>query len=229
MDSTIQQMAIDTIYSDSVYSGLMFTQTITPIKTNTGMMIYVPVISTIIGGIIVWLGQYIERIRRVKIETRKELLDIYYNCRRVEGLMRNNYRELAMAKLHVEYWWYAYCQEEEGDENEKKRWYDEHLRSQSYARDIERRIGDTKADYIGYVHKFHVIKAIPINIEEKLNVISDLTHPKAKPYGSEESFAYVRGILVSKDEKELRELYYKNLEPFKTINDEMKALIEKTN
>jgi hypothetical protein len=181
---------------------------------------WIPVISSIVGGLLVWLGQVFERHNRKRTEITNNLQEIYADCRKLEALMRNNYRELAMAKVHVEYWWYCF-----NSDRREQRDYEEHLRSQSYAREIERRIGDVKADYIAHVCKFQIIKPIEMDIEKELNIISDLSNPKAKSYESALFYDKVRNELVDQDETELREKYYNNLANFRKINDLLKDSI----
>ena len=131
--------------------------------------------------------------------------------------MKNNYRELAMAKTHVEYWWY--CHVTTPSSKERDRYYEEHLRSQSIAREVERKIGETKADFIGQVRKFQTLKELKPEIETQLDQISDLTNKKAKSYDINLSYSKVRNEIVNKDEDELRDIYYLNLKNFKSVND----------
>jgi hypothetical protein len=190
--------------------------------SNPTFTVWLPLLSSIIGGLLVWLGQFFERKYRRKSDDKKSKLEIYAYCRKLEAAMRNNYRELAMAKVHTEYWWY--CYNTSSGEVAKKA-YEEHLRSQAFAREIERRIGETKADFIGHVRKFQAIKKLPVDTEQKLNVISDLTHSKAKTYDTSENHTKVRYEMAENDETELRNSYYNNLSNFKLINDNLQKLL----
>lgn len=187
--------------------------------------IWIPLLSAIIGGLLVWIGQAIERWTRLSTERKKSLLNIYAFCRKLEAEMKNHYRELAMAKLHVEYWWHGANQP--GSDN--KKCYEEHLRSQALAREVEKNIGQTKADYIGHVRKFQALTPLDIEIEQKLELISELTNPKAKSYDASIPHQKIRYEMAENDEKELRELYYKNLEAFKIINDKLQILVSRRN
>lgn len=121
-----------------------------------------------------------------------------------------------MAKVHVEYWWYCHSTTS-GEDN--GRYYEEHLRSQTLAREIERKIGENKAEFIGHIRKFQAIQEVKIEIENELSIISDLTNAKAKEYEISLPHNEVRYARVELDEKELREKYYENLTYFKKIND----------
>ncbi len=179
--------------------------------------------AAIIGGVLVWIGQAIERSTRKQTERKNSLLEIYAYCRKLEAEMKNNYRELAMAKVHVSYWWHAH---HAGGEY-VQRYYEEHLRTQAFAREIEKNIGVTKAAYISHVRKFQALMLLDDTIDNQLDTISDLTNAKAKEYDTSLSHEKVRFELVEKDEKELREKYYENLVTFKIINDNLQLLIKK--
>jgi len=214
MDTTIHNVIVDTLQLHTLNTKLSQLQdSILKKNYSPEISIWVPVIAAIIGGSLVWIGQFFERHTKRKVETKNRLEEIYAYCQKLEAIMRNNYRELAMAKNHVEYWWYCY-----NSDRSAPRDYEEHLKSQSYAREIERRIGDTKAEYIGHVYKFQIIRPIQMDIQKELNIIADLTNARANIF--EKSLAYdtVRYELTDLYEKELRERYFQNLEPFKKIN-----------
>ena len=227
-DSTIvKQIFIDTVSFDSINHKLsMLQDALSHNHTNPSISIWIPVVSSVIGGLLVWGGQAIERNRRINIERRNNLLEAYSICRKLEAVMKNNYRELAMAKTHVEYWWHCRNSPSSSD-SDKPRYYEEHLKSQAFARDIEKHIGETKADYMGHVRKFQALKPFNGNTDNLLETISDLTNAKAKTYDFTIPHEILRNELVQQDEKDLREIYYRNLISFKTLNDTMQNLIDK--
>ncbi len=183
---------------------------------------WIPFLAAIAGGVLVWIGQAIERNTRKSIDQKNSLLEIYAYCRKLEAEMKNHYRELAMAKTHVEYWWHSHRYG-----GADKQSYEEHLRSQAFAREIEKSIGSTKAAYIGHVRKFQAIHSLDQNIEQHLEIIADLRNPKARTYDNTLSHEQVRYKYAEKDEAELAETYYKNLISFKTINDTLQKLVSK--
>jgi hypothetical protein len=200
---------------------LLILQQIPSPKNNSDFNIWVPLLSSICGGLLVLMGQFVDRHYKKKAEKKANLIEIYAFCRKLEANIRNNYRELAMLKTHVEYWWYCY-----NSQNFSALYYDSHLKSQAEARIIERQLGDNKADFIGHVRKFQVIKSIPDPIDKQLEVIADLTNPKAKSYEYNLLYDEVRNSFVETDEKNLREEYYKNLVYFQEINEILKKLIK---
>jgi hypothetical protein len=183
---------------------------------STSGFSWVPFFSALAGGLLVLAGQAIDRDKKLVTEKENSLREIYSFSRKLEALMKNNYRELAMAKIHVEYWWYCHVTTN-GEDN--GRYYEEHLRSQNLAREIERKIGENKAEFIGHIRKFQAIKEIKNEIENELLIISDLTNAKAEIYDTNLPHDEVRYSRAEKDEENLRNTYYKNLAYFKNIND----------
>lgn len=219
---TLNKILIDT--SSTEYIKIKMTDLQSAIsKSDSNISIWIPIFSSIVGGLLVWTGQSFERRHRRNEDDKKIRLEIYSYCRALEATMKNNYRELAMAKTHVEYWWYCY---NTSNPSNNTKYYDEHLKSQSFAREIERRIGDTKAEFIGHVRKFQAIKKLPSDIEDRLNSISDLTHQKAKTYDTSINKEKIRFEMVEIDEENLRNEYYKNLTQFKIINDNLMTLVK---
>ena len=208
---------------DTIVDSLKIDSIITSIPSNAnyiitegtgsdlGYDIWIPFLSAFIGGVLVLAGQYIDRRFRRQTESRNNLREIYANCRKLEENMKNNYRELAMFKLHAEYWWY--CHNTRPKNDYQKKFYQDHLESQASAREVERKIGENKAEFIGRVREFQVLNPIANNVEELLENISDLTHRKAKSYDFSLKYEEVRNKMVERDERELRDEYFKNLKP----------------
>jgi len=190
---------------------------------DTNSTNWIPFLAAVAGGVLVWIGQAIERNTRKSIDRKNSMLEIYAYCRKLEAEMKNHYRELAMAKTHVEYWWHGYtC-----DGTDKARCYEEHMRSQAFAREVEKSIGSTKAAYIGHVRKFQALHALGEDLEAHLEIIADLKNVKARVYDNTLSHAQVRYKYAEKDEAELANTYYQNLNSFKIINDRLQSLISK--
>ncbi len=194
---------------------------------DTEIAIWIPTVSAIVGGLLVLAGQFIDRRAKNKSELKKNLVEIYSYCKKLEAEMKNNYRQLAMTKTHIEYWWFCHIKEPASNIDFKRKFYEEHLRSQADARMVEKNIGETQADFIGHVKKFQALKPITDNIDKKILEIFELTYSKAKVYNSDESPSKVREELVINDENELREKYYKNLAPFMYLNSILDQNIKK--
>lgn len=217
MDSTvtiIQHIVTDTLVFDSLNQKLNELQTLAAKQQSIPFIQYgLPFLSALLVAGLVLLGQSIERKKRREVEIQNSLREIYAFSRKLEALMKSHYTELAMAKVHAQYWWHCHVITTRQD------YYEKHLSSQSFAREVERKIGETKAEFIGQVRNFQAIQEINQDVEEQLLVISDLTNAKAKIYDSDKSHQEVRHEMAEQDEIDLREKYYANLIHFKSIND----------
>ncbi|MEO8405486.1 MAG: hypothetical protein ABI480_12850 [Chitinophagaceae bacterium] len=219
----LQHVIIDSLSLDTITHKLEMLQNgVSKITSSTTIAIWISFVAAVVGGVLVWIGQAIERNTRKKTEMKNSSLEVYAYCRKLEAEMRNNYRELAMAKVHVAYWWHAH----QGGGIYMQKYYEEHLRSQAFAREVEKNIGNTKAAYIGHVRKFQALIPLDDSIDKQLETISELTNEKAKDYDISISHEKVRHELVEPDEKELREIYYKNLITFKIVNDKLQKLLK---
>lgn len=213
----------DTLYLDTAKLNIL-KSLITDTTAKTSINLWIPFFSALLGGLLVLLGQGIDRFLKKKQERLNLQLEIYAYCRRLEAELRNSYRALAMAKVHVVYWWY--CYQKEGDFIPDSNNYKQHLRSQSEAREIENKIGDSKAAFIAHVRKFQCLHMLKEEIDTSLNEISDLVNPKTEYFDINLDFSKVRDELVQQKEDELRDAYYKNLGKVTSVNDYLQSLIK---
>ncbi|MFY8181424.1 MAG: hypothetical protein ACOVLG_06585 [Flavobacterium sp.] len=182
----------------------------------------IPLFAALAGGLIVLVGQTIDRYHKRKIEKKDKLRDIYANCRRIEALLKNYYRQLASCKTSSQYRWY--CTIVSKDLSRKQHYNSEHIKYNMMVREIDQKIGEAVADFIGQVRKFQSLKAINNLIEKDLNSISDLNYKFAKEYDENTSKDEIFDLIVE-DEIELRNDYFNNLIYFKNINNSLQDLI----
>jgi len=176
-------------------------------------------ISALIGGLLVIIGQFLMELFKNRKEKRNRVIIISSKTREIEQLLKNDFRELAMFKTHVEYWWFCH-NDNSIDDNYKKKYYEEHLRSQSESRITEKRIGSSIATYFGYVNEYLSINdSETVGIISELKKISNIEFKRANEYSISDDFDEIRNNQVIKDEKELREEYWVNLKPLKDINE----------
>jgi len=182
----------------------------------------IPLFAALAGGALVLIGQGIDRHFKSKNEQKNNLRDVYANCRRIEAVMKNYYIELAYYMTATQYRWY--CSLVTEDPAQKKHYDTEHIKYNNNHRELERKIGETMADFIGHVRKFQSLKAFDNSIEIHLESISNITHISAKKY---EKSIPINEILnlVEEDQKRLKKEYYKNLIYFKETNDKLLSLI----
>ena len=186
--------------------------------------LWISFLSAIIGGVLVIIGQFLIEYFKNKNENKKEYSNIISEIVRQRGILKNLYRELAMYKTHASYWWFCTETESFGVESEKNR--QDHLKSQSESRKIEREIGESIATFLGLISKFELVLGKTIDCSyfiEKINVLK--TRP-ANEYDSNQNYTEVRTKIVIKDEMELKEEYFQNLIPFDEIITKLKEEIK---
>lgn len=175
-------------------------------------------LSALIGGFLVIIGQFLMELLKNRKDKRKQIIIISSKTREIEQLLKNDIRELAMFKTHVEYWWFCHI-DKTIDKNYKTKYYEEHLRSQTEARITEKRIGENIASYFGFVNEYLSINdSETVGIISELDKISNIEFKKAKEYNKDDNYEDIRNFKVKKDEKELKDKYNINLEPIITIN-----------
>lgn len=135
-------------------------------------------------------------------------------------MLKNLYRELAMYKTHAAYWWYCTEIESDGIQAEINR--QDHLKSQSDARKVEKDIGDTIATFLGLVVKFENLLGRKIDVTLQLDIIGNIKTRPAKEYAPDQSYSLVRNTLVLEDEEDLKKEYFLNLAAFDKIIEILK-------
>ena len=181
----------------------------------------ISLISAIVGGLLVIIGQYAIECFKSKTENKKELSNIISELIRQRGLLKNLYRELAMYKTHSAYWWYSTLIETIPENIEINR--QDHLKSQLNARIVEREIGEAIAHFFGLIAKYETILNKTFDFSESIDKISMLKYRPANEYNESQNYNKVRNEIIINDENELKEEYFKNLEEFDKIIVKLRA------
>lgn len=213
---------------DSVYQKIItisskiesLSHKIDTLSTKSTFSLWTPIIAALITAIIGTLvAQAIDRIYKNRNELKKDLREIQSNAVNLKIKLKDLFRQLAMYKFHAGYWWHLHTKE--NDKEFSLKYYSEHLRSQSDARNIEKEIGQAKAEFLAEVVKFEKLKGIKFNVDFEKKAIENLTFIKARYYTDDISADKLREELAEGDEKELRESYFKNLQVFQNIINKM--------
>lgn len=176
-------------------------------------------ISALIGGLLVIVGQVLMEILKIRKEKRKRIIELSGKAREIEQHLFNELRELAMFKTHVNYWWFCHLLGTSQAEYNKKE-YEEHLRSQSEARQTEKSIGTRIAEYFGTINEYlTLVNKNTVGIVLNLERIKKISFRKANEYAVNLSYEKVKKELVEEHEKELKEDYWKSLKPISDINE----------
>ncbi len=182
--------------------------------------LWTPIIAALITAIVGTLvAQAIDRVYKNRRETRKDLREIHSKSVNLKIKLKDLFRQLSMYKFHAQYWWHIHSKENDKDFRDK--YYLEHLRSQSEARETEKQIGEVKAAFLAEVVKYEKLKGKKFNVDTEKTTIENLVFPKAKTYTDDISAHKLREELAETDEKTLRESFFSNLVIFQTIIDKM--------
>lgn len=179
--------------------------------------------SAIAGGILVIVGQLIAEHFKNRLEKKKELINSHSEIVRQRGILKNLYRQLAMYKIHAVYWWF--CTKIESNPTVAEINRQDHLKSQSEARKIEKEIGEATATFISFVAKFETILRKTSDLSKEIEAINLLKTRAVTEYDSGLSYDDVKSNRIIQDENELREEYFNNLQPFDAIIAKLKILI----
>lgn len=176
-------------------------------------------ISAMLGGILVIAGQLITEWLKSKKEKSKRIIFLSSKAKEIEQHLFNELRELAMFKTHVNYWWFSHRKGTSSEEFNKK-YYEEHLRSQTESRMTEKKIGAKIAEYFGVINEYlTLVKGQTVKIVTNLEKIKRIEFRKAVDYELSENFDNVRNIKVGNDEKELKSEYWNLISPITDINE----------
>lgn len=158
-------------------------------------------------------------LTKTRKEKRKRIIELSGKAREIEQHLFNELRELAMFKTHVNYWWFSHIIGTSREDYNKKE-YEEHLRSQSDARQTEKSIGVRIAEYFGVISEYlTLVNKNTVGIVSDLEKIKKLQFRKAKEYDNDLSYEKVKKELVEKNEQELKNDYWNSIKPIAKINE----------
>lgn len=176
-------------------------------------------ISALIGGVLVIAGQLIIECIKSRKEKKRRIIFLSSKAKEIEQHLFNELRELAMFKTHANYWWFSHRKGTSTEEFNKK-YYNEHLRSQSESRLTEKKIGTKIAEYFGIINEYlTLVNGQTVGIVTNLEKIKKIEFGKAVDYELSENFDDVRNKKVEKDEKELKSEYWNLIKPITEINE----------
>jgi hypothetical protein len=142
----------------------------------------VPLVPVLIGGILALLGQFIiKRIERnnestkLKIEIKSnismQLCQLSFQLKDLAYFKQNTELQLIYYKLEVE-------------EIKKRKYYDEHYKSNLNIWECEKLISSTISSIGGHLVKYQMISNLPINIQNLITTIQGLNFETAKDYSN---------------------------------------------
>jgi hypothetical protein len=204
-------------------------ETVDAIQKKTTLSPWFPIMATIVGGILVWVGQFIERKYKRNQDLRKDIYETFTKCEMQLVFLKNLLRELATHKNLREFWWYSYNREfvsaTKNAELEKK-YYDSCLLSSEAAIKCDLKIGEILSDYYSNVSKFKILTGSEYDVSfiKELVVNSEFTDGKEidKKLTNQQALA-----AYDTNRKQLAIQYLTKFQSIDALNETLKLIISK--
>lgn len=172
-------------------------------------------IPLLIGALLAIVPQIIFWFLNKSKEKSKLKLEIKADLNRLEHLLCDHYRELAMHKAHKPYWYAQFERSErEKNEEETKKFYSFHIESGNKVRATEIKISSTFSEFYGLVIKLQHLTGFDKKIK---NLISEYNEFKPIKPNSIDSTIDNLPAEENKEENRLRENYKGFTKPIKEI------------
>lgn len=175
------------------------------LEKKEGKSIWDTLIPLLIGALLALIPQIIFWFLNNSKEKSKLKLEIKANLNRLEHLLRDHYRELAMYKAHKTYWYAQFeSSEKEKNEEETNKFYALHIESGNKVRATEVKISSTFSEFYGFVIKLQHLT----NFDDKIkDLINEYYEFKPTKPNSIDSTIYSLPAEENKEEKRLLENY----------------------
>ncbi len=164
------------------------------INKKVQVVSWFPLLTAILGGVLVWVGQWLAQRRIKNQETRKDILEQFTKCDYSLLKIKFLLQQLAAYKYDREYWWVVY--------NDSKAKDEDALKSSYAARELtvacKRQIGEAVSDYGSIASKFIILAKSTISLKPFEDLIGNFNFIDAK--------SFKNGL----SEEELWALYEKN-------------------
>lgn len=198
------------------------------IDSKTTINPWLPLIASIIGGVMVWLGQFFDRKSKSKIDLKKELTEQYTKMELLLLGLKNSLKELSTHKNLRELYWNYYIDEFEATdkniENEKKYLADHYTSCQSIIT-TSLKIGEAVSEYYSVASKFNVLSDSSLDLTFISEFLSKMDFSDAKKIA--------KGVSADKaleeyeiNNKALAAEYIGLLSKFDALNTTIKSLIK---
>lgn len=190
---------------------------------------WLPFLAAIVGGILVWIGQAIDRSYKVKQEIINEKMALFTKAEFLLLNLKNSLKELAVQKNLREYYWYCYIDEynapDKNEENEKKYLNDHYMACQAIVA-VTIKLGEILSDYYSMASKFNVLNQDNLKFEFITYFVTATDFADAKQISANNS-AEKALEEYEKNTKLLVSEYIALVEPFDVLNENLKFLVLK--
>ncbi|MDQ2720683.1 MAG: hypothetical protein M3Z26_13120 [Bacteroidota bacterium] len=191
---------------------------------------WIPIIAATVGGLLVWVGQYLDRRAKRKQEAINCLHDLVTKSEMLSVNIKNALKELSTQKNLRAYWWYCYFDEysagaDKDIENEIKYLSNHHSACDALIK-CSLKIGELLAEYYSNVSKFKLLTKENFDTIFIIKLITDYDFSNAKDISvgvnNEEALSEYENNC-----KELAKEYYLQFESLEILNETLKTNISK--
>lgn len=172
-------------------------------------------IPLLIGALLALIPQIIFWFLNKSKEKSKQKLEIQADLNRLEHLLCDHYRELAMYKAHKPYWYAQFERSErEGNDEETEKFYALHIESGNKVRATEIKISSTFSEFYGLAIKLQLLTVFDEKIKGFINEYYEFKPTKPNTIDSTKDNLPAEEII---EEKRLLDNYVGFTNPIKII------------
>lgn len=191
---------------------------------------WIPVLSAILGGVLVWIGQHFDRKAKAKQALISELQELVTKCEKLSVNIKTALKELSTQKNSRIYWWYCYSDEHNAlasrDLENEKTYLSNHYTACEALIKCGLKIEEILSEYSSSVSKFEILAKQKLDTEFIKNLLANTEFANAK-----EITAGITGdaalLEYENNCKELTEEYYKKFEGLEALNEILKEALTK--
>lgn len=146
------------------------------LNKKTTLLWWIPIITAIITGILVWIGQAIDRSSKTKKEERAKIIELYGKLELTLIGIKNALKEIARHKSHRKYWWFCYLQEfhkGEKEENIEKEYEENSRNSAAKTMQAEQELNKELATYYSTLASYNLSAQRNIDLSMLRPLIED--------------------------------------------------------
>lgn len=176
---------------------------------------WVPLVSTVLGGLLVYIGQWVERDKIKHKDTKKNIIENIYQAHYNLNVLRRLLYDLAYYKVDIQL---QDCRAEMTmNDDEKKSYLNEYYKNFSQLAEVSNKITDTAAKLISTVVNYNLLCKSAVTESEIEKLVEIIFSQKATPYNEEPDQEK-----VDHDVEELYQILLVTMLPFTTVVNKLK-------
>ncbi len=209
----------------------LLSQSMGELQKKVTLSPWIPFLTALLGGILVMIGQYIERKSKKEQERVKELNEIAAICELSLFKLKSLVKDLSAAKNLSNFWYYGHCREENNvprNDERSKKYYDSTFEYAAAAASHKTKISDIIADYYSSVVKFKNQDKNNIDVDVLRNLLNNLVFDDAPEIDPNLSLDDAREA-YNENHSRLSNTYLDLIGPLDAINLQMNTICKTQN